>query len=408
MKPHRVLRFAVAPLLAAGLCTGCGVPILGGGSGDPNTLTALDYFADNPLHDQWGSRLSACGRKIGVRIDHQSVPGDQLVSKVLQQASSKTMPDLLMLNNPDVQQIADTGALTPLDRYHVDTKGFYPSILSAGSYQGHVYGLAPVVNALALYYNTAVFDRAGVRPPRTWADLERVSAAVRGPGRYAISFSAADSFEGVAQFLPYFWSNGAHLDRLDSPAGVQALTAWARLVRKGYASRSVLNYTQGDAGDAFADGKAAMTVNGPFAIPDLRARPGLKWSVAPMPTRIAGQAVIPSLGGEVWTVPVTSGDHQRKAARIVSCLTSPANELAAARAGYAVPSRTAVAAAYAREVPVMTSFVAEVGTARARTSEVGIDYPTVAAALSDAIQAAITGVRSPAAALKRAQRAVRK
>jgi len=32
------------------------------------------------------------------KVDHQSVPGPTLIQKVLQQASSKTLPDVLMLD----------------------------------------------------------------------------------------------------------------------------------------------------------------------------------------------------------------------------------------------------------------------------------------------------------------------
>ena len=72
--------------------------------------------------------LTACGTSIGVgTIEREAVPGPTLIQKVLQQASSKSLPDVLMLDNPDIQQIADTGALAPLGDYGITADGYAPA-----------------------------------------------------------------------------------------------------------------------------------------------------------------------------------------------------------------------------------------------------------------------------------------
>ncbi|MDW6056952.1 extracellular solute-binding protein [Streptomyces sp. FXJ1.4098] len=134
-----LLTGAITLLVAA---TGCGTGA-GSGGGKVTSITALDYYTDEPEHTQWGEMLTACGRTAGVKVEQTSVPPASLVPKVLRQASSRTLPDLLMLDNPDLQQIAQTGALTPLDRFGIDSSGFAKGILSAGTYEGKVYGLAP-------------------------------------------------------------------------------------------------------------------------------------------------------------------------------------------------------------------------------------------------------------------------
>ncbi len=112
----------------------------GGGSGGTtvDSLTVLDYYTDEPGHTQVAEHAAAkCGTSIGVaKIDHQSVPGPTLIQKVLQQASSKTLPDVLMLDNPDIQQIAETGALAPLGDYGINADGYAPGPVSAATYDG--------------------------------------------------------------------------------------------------------------------------------------------------------------------------------------------------------------------------------------------------------------------------------
>ena len=102
-----------------------------------DSLTVLDYYIDDPGHTQIGDQLTKCGTSIGVaKIDRQSVPGPTLIQKVLQQASSKTLPDVLMLDNPDIQQIADTGALAPLGDYGITADGYAPGPVSAATADG--------------------------------------------------------------------------------------------------------------------------------------------------------------------------------------------------------------------------------------------------------------------------------
>lgn len=68
-----------------------------------------------------------------------------------------------------------------------------------------------------------------------------------------------------------------------------------------------------------------------------------------------------------------------------------------------MPSRTAVAARYAEQVPSMAAFVQSVERARARTGELGVKWPKAATGIYTAIQAALTGEQTPEEALKHAQ-----
>ncbi|MFB0619587.1 extracellular solute-binding protein [Streptomyces sp. AGS-58] len=402
------VRRIAALLVSAALASA--VPGCANGSGassadEATTITALDYYTDSTEHAQWGARLTACGRTAGVKVEHRSVPGPALVPTVLRQASSRTPPDLLMLDNPDVQQVARTGMLTPLSRYGIDYSGYAPGILSAGTYKGQVYGLAPAVNTVALFYNKDMLAEAGVAVPRTWDELEAGAAALTRPGRYGLAVDANATFEGSWQFLPFLWSNGGKETELDSPQAAQALQLWVDLVRSGSVSRSALNWNQADVHDQFAAGKAAMMINGPWRISALKEVRDLHWGIAPLPVRKKGQSVVTPLGGEVWTVPRSASEaRQEKAAQVLACLNSPRDSLAVAKAYSTVPSRTSLAAEYAEQTPSMAVFADAVRKARARTSRVGVEWPKVATGIYTAIQSALTGEATPEEALRRAQR----
>jgi len=71
-----------------------------------------------------------------VKIKHQQVPRAQFMPKLLQQASARSLPDLALIDNPDLQQLAATGGLVSLSQAGLSTKGLYPSIVQAGSLSG--------------------------------------------------------------------------------------------------------------------------------------------------------------------------------------------------------------------------------------------------------------------------------
>ncbi|MGW3045990.1 sugar ABC transporter substrate-binding protein [Kitasatospora sp. NPDC001159] len=402
---RRIAALLTGFLLLGPAATGCGHRTGSGPAGGAVTaITALDYYTDQAEHAQWGDLLTACGRTVGVRVEQTSVPGASLIPKVLQQASSRTLPDLLMLDNPDLQQIARTGALTPLAGYGIDADGFAPGIVSAGTYQGKLYGLAPNVSTVALIYNKDMLAEAGVAVPRTWDELKSAAAALTRPGRYGMAVDANATFEGTWQFLPFLWSNGGDEQRLDTPQAAQALQLWVDLVNSGSMSKSVLNWTQADVHDQFVAGRTAMMINGPWRIPALEQDANLHWGVAPVPVPRLGQTPVTPLGGEVWTVPQNpSRTRQEKAAQVLTCLNSPSNMLTLAQEHHTVPSRTAVAAQHAEENPSMAAFAQSVTVARARTSELGVEWPRAATGIYTAIQSALTGEQTPEEALSHAQ-----
>ena len=259
-----IAALAVTPLVLAACGGGGGDE---GSDGAVDSLRILDYYGNEPDHSLVGTALDNCAAELGVTIERESVPGKDLIAKVLQQASSKTLPDVLMIDNPDVQQIAATGGLSPLSDYDVDTSGFAQGFLDAGTYDGEVYGIGPTANTIGLFYNVDVLAAAGIEPPTTWDELKEAALALTSGDQYGVAFSAPNNYEGTWQFLPFMWSNGGTETDLTTPEVAEALQLWTDLVESGAASKGVINWSQGDVNDQFIAGKAAMMVNGPWQIP---------------------------------------------------------------------------------------------------------------------------------------------
>jgi multiple sugar transport system substrate-binding protein len=409
MIKKRLMAAAAMATLAPLALAACGGGGSSGGqagssaSATVDSLTVLDYYTDEPGKSNVDAQIQHCGTSIGVpKIDHQSVPGPTLIQKVLQQASSKTLPDMLMLDNPDIQQIAEAGALAPLSDFGLNADGYAPGPVSAATYDGQLYGLQPGANTLAIFYRKDVLAKAGVQPPKTWAELKTAAKKLTSGKQYGFAFNATADYEGAWQFLPPMWTNGGDETDLKSPQVAGALQLWKDLVDDGSVSKSVVNWKQSDVNDQFIAGKAAMMLNGPWQIPALQ-KAKVDFGVVPFPINKPGQTSIAPLGGEAWTVPETGNDAKKaKAAELVKCMNTDENQMLRAKQGGLVPTKIALYEQYKKEVPSMAGFTDAVATARARTGKLGAKWPDTAKVIYTGMQLVLTGQAAPADAMAKA------
>ena len=391
---------AVVPLTL----TACG----GGGGGaasgeDVKTLTVLDSYNNEPDKSILQAAIDKCAAQVGVTIERTTVPGKDRMQTVLQRSSSRTLPDVMMLDNPEVKDVAVTGALAPLGEYGVDTAPFAGNSLDAVTHEGEVYGVPLPADTLGLFYNADLLAAAGVEPPKTWDELKAAAAKLTVGDQYGLAFSAAATYEGAWQFLPFMWTNGGDETKLDTPEVKEALQLYVDLVDSGSASRTVVNWTQADVKDQFLAGKAAMMVNGPWQIPALANEPKVKWDTVQIPVNKPGQTPTAPLGGMVWTVPMTGDEaKQKKAAEFVECTGSEDSQMALGKARHTVPVRADLHEAYVKELPTMKAFTEQVENAKARTGKLGPEWPKAGTTIYTAVQLALTGQASVEEAFARA------
>ena len=344
--------------------------------------------------------LAACEETTGVTIETQDVPYDGYLAKVLQQVSSKMMPDVLMLDNGDLPQIASSGALAPLSDFDINVDGYADGVIEASSYDGDLYAVQPVANTIASFVNTDMLAAAGVDVPTTWDELKTAAAALSGDGKYGMAFSATATEEGTFQFLPFFWSNGGDETDIATEAVAEALQLWVDLVDSGSASESVLTWTQADVNDQFVAGNTAMMVNGPWQFPSLDEA-GVPYEVVSIPAPQDGDEIISPLGGEVWTIPQTGNEAKMTAAAsVVECLGSDESQMALASGRDLVPTNTELVDQFIAENPKMAGFAEQVPGLRARTAQLGADYTAASEGIYTAIQTALTGGADPLTALQ--------
>jgi multiple sugar transport system substrate-binding protein len=160
----------------------------------------------------------------------------------------------------------------------------------------------------------------------------------------------------------------------------------------------------------FLKEQAAMMVNGPWIFPLLNEA-GWKYNedygIVTMPVQQAGQKVIAPLGGETWTLGNSGEDAEKEMAwEFVKGTQEPSVMQQMTKEMYIIPTKPAVTAEFLKGGEEYEVFAEQSLTARPRTTEYGASYPKVSQAVWTAIQAAITGTKTPEEALKEAQQTV--
>ncbi|WP_222851191.1 sugar ABC transporter substrate-binding protein [Phytoactinopolyspora mesophila] len=410
-RPNRLMRvFGVVGIAACVAATAaCSSSDDGDGNGTTASGGTYTWWDPYPQHEDssdWAQRVDACGDEAGVTIERTAYDTTALTNQALLAAQEGSAPDIILLDNPAVSTLADTGMLTTMDEFGFDTSEIDENLLAAGVVDGEPYGIPIGANTLALYYNEDILDEAGVAPDAIsdWSSLTEALEQIDAAGSQGITFAGIGTEEGSFQFLPWYWGAGADLRALDSPEAVEALELWTSWVDAGYAPNSVITNSQNTVWEEFLTGRFAFALNGTWQV-NSAAEADFPTGVIALPGRDGGVAPTPT-GGEFITAPVQSDEARYDVTtQIVECMTTPEGLVETATTfAYYIPPTHAGQEALLESSPELEPWVDAVRNAKGRTSDdLGTDYPLISEALWTAVQNALSGAMSPADALDQAQ-----
>ena len=405
---RRRLRTVAAVALSACLVAACsntdGSTTASSGSAG-GTYTIWDPYPQFDDSADWVKLLQKCGTDAGVTVKRTGYDTTDLTNKALLAAQQSNSPDMLIVDNPVVSTLADAGVLSTTQELKIDTSAVSPNLLAAGQIGDKTYGIPIGANTLALYYNKAVLQAAGVDPAtvKDWAALSAALEKVKAAGKKGITFSAIGTEEGSFQFLPWFWGSGANLTKLDSPEGVSALSLWTDWLKKGYAPNSVINNTQTTSWQEFATGQFAFAENGTWQLANAK-KAGFEYGIIPIPSKAGGTAPAPT-GGEFVTAPVQKDTGRYPTTqKLIACLSNADNAYVTDTTLSYIAATEPVQAKQVQNNAELKVWVEAVKAAKGRTSDnLGTKYPKISQPLWIGFQSALSGAKSPQDALTAAQ-----
>ena len=370
------------------------------------TVEVIHYFTVESQHEalnQMQKEFEAANPDIKLKFTY--VPFGELVSRTLQMAAVRKPPGISAIDNPDVLRVAKAGVLKDISADVAKMKvweDIYPGPKAAVSDGGKVFGIPIGSNSLALYYNKKMLTDAGVTaPPKTWAELTETATKTTKSPVYGIAFSAINDEQATWQWEPFLWSNGGSLTDLGSEKAKEALQLWVDWVKKGVASKEVVNWDQQNVPSQFIGGRAATMVMGPWQLSNVK-KSGVDFGIVTIPVPKEGEKPVVPLGGEVWCVLKGDSKVEQAAVKFIEFTQEPERLRKICDTFNYISSVRSIAKQQGEANPELQPFVDQMDTARARSQDGGAKYPDISLATRTAIQRALTGEASAEAALKEA------
>lgn len=286
-----------------------------------------------------------------IKVNMVVQPWDSIAQKLPTAMASGNGPDIATpdYNVGTIRQYITNGLIAPIDSLlgsgsnQVPAR-ILPSAIKAGfTVNGHLYAAPANFATLELYYNKALFAKAGIAaPPKTMVQLEQdaVKLTIKS-GSTVKQYGIAIADHATIPMWPIFiWANGGDIltssgcSALSSAKTVQAVRTWSNLIVKNQISQVGLSGQ--DADNLFSAQKAAMEINGPWATGEyIPAK--VNFGLAQVPVGASGKPVTTAS-----TVPmVLNAKSQNKAAALAFFawwMSKPAQAFLSEHVGYP-PSR---------------------------------------------------------------------
>ncbi len=424
MRPRRILPVVTALALLAACAPTQSAPAGAGGDEKTGTVRVWLFDEANRAPKEAAVKDAITEFKAahqGVEVDVQWVPVEGRADKFSGAFNDPAnAPDVAEFGNTDVSSYAATGALADLTGdlgSWSEGKDLIPTVLDTAKSGGKTYGLPWYTGVRALYYRTDVFTNLGYKPPATLAELTEVARRIRAetPDMYGISVGGKYTYA----MLPFLWANGGELAKqdgmkwtstVDSEQARAGVTAYAALLKDDICPPAACaNLTGTQSVQAFAGGKAAMTIGGDFnrKAVEQGAVKG-KYAVVPIPGTTAGSVAPAFAGGNLLGV-FNATKHRSLALEFIELLGGAKYQEKMYTAMGNLPTLSSVQQKLAASDPFLKPFV---DTLKAGTKFVPatpawskIDSQNV---LPTAVQQIATGGKDPAAALATAAEAMNK
>ena len=339
--------------------------------------------------------------------------------KALAALKSGHPAQLSVMFSIDIYELIEQGAIVAFDDI-VETadekawlNSFYPALMGNGRTQGKTWGIPFQRSTIVMYYNKDAFRDAGLdpeKPPATWQELTEMGKKLTKAGgeRWGVMIPSTGypywMFGALTMQNGEVLMNGAGNETYyDKPGVVAALQYWRDLGAKhGVMPQGTIEW--GTLRQNFLEGKTAIMWHSTGNLTVVKKNAKFDFGVAMLPASV--RRGTPTGGGNFYIFKDTTAEEKKAALKLIRFMTSPESSAEwSMKTGYIGISpaayETAALKKYVAGFPpaAVARDQLEFATAELSTYQTG----RVRKLLDDAIQAALTGTKTPEAALKAAQ-----
>ena len=347
----------------------------------------------------------------------------ETIVKALTALKSGEPPVTAILLSTDMFTLIDEDAIVPFEELAPGAQdqawiqSFFPGFMKNSQTGGKTWGIPFQRSTVVLYWNKEAFKEAGLepsRPPATWA--EQLEYAKKLTRRDATGHVARWGLQVPSSGFPYWLFQGFTTQNdvllmneagtqtyYDKPAVIEALQYWVDLSQKHKVmAPGVIEW--GTTPKDFFERKTAMMWTTTGNLTNVRNNAKFDFGVAMLPA--GKRRGSPTGGGNFYIFRKATPAQQQAALRFARWMTSPARA-----AQWGIDTGYVAVRPDAWQTPTMRKYVEgfpAAAVARDQLPHAVAELSThenqrVTKALNDGLQAALTGSKTPAQAMKDAQ-----
>lgn len=358
----------------------------------------------------------------GVTIELQTVPFNDLLTRIITGRTAGTSPDIYHLYNlwlPDF--IGENGLVAAPPQEIVDNvvANSPQGVIDGITVAGQVWGYPTEVNTYLLLYNKRLLAEAGYdAPPATWDELKEMAAAITKTDDTGavtqVGFGVLPGWDSgiVHPFASMLLSNGGEYltpdftaTAFNSPQGIETLQLYADLLENGGMNMSLNGWE-------YPNGRVGLVIMANWWRATIQASENMDYDteagVAPVPVGPSGSESATLSYNWLWSVSATASDEKQQAAwDLIQWMNTPAAEGEGSPMGNflvnelgAIPSLIPDQEAFAEDLGdfFLSAFVES--TRYARPEPVVAGGQEVKTKLQTEIEAVLNGLQDPASALE--------
>lgn len=316
--------------------------------GDP-----AEYNAYRELVDAFN------GRQAEVQVELTHVPSPrEYRTRLVTEFAAGTPSDVTLMNYRRYASFAANDMLAPLGPFLAESdliqlEDFYPATTDAFMWQGELMCVPQNISSLVVYYNTDLFDAAGLSYPSdkwTWADFLKTAVSLtqdtNGDGtidQYGLGLEPS-----LFRLAPFVWQNDAPIVDDDAaptrltltrPPSLAALQWFTDLHNVHHVVPSRVEEAAQDSESRFMAGTTAMYLNSRRGVPTYREIDSFTWDVVSLPNNKTDAGILHS---DAYCLSQTS-TNKEAAWQFIEFANSVEGQTIIASSGRTVPSLIAVA-----------------------------------------------------------------
>ena len=252
------------------------------------------------------------------KINLTYIPHAEMVAKLAQAIASGDVPDLMGMDLIYAPQFEKAGQLVDVTDQIGDwpeLKTASPGHMTVATYEGRLYGVPLYADVSALFYNTELFEKAGLdpsKPPTSLAELRQYADKITAVGGDVKGYFLPGSCAGCNIFTvgPLLWASGIKIEAIgpgDEPLVGDKLPEVLEWLRSMAKSGNIHDDARAENGETFAKrfgaGNLGMMGTGNFNITLARDQnPDIKFGISLLPGLEPGSTAS-FIGGDLVVIP---------------------------------------------------------------------------------------------------------